>query len=413
VKIDVQEPTQCKRVLDIEIPSEEVKKEFQKKIGKYRQTAQVPGFRKGKVPVNIILTRFSKAIMSETVEELINHSFDTALKEKQMVPVNQATIDKVDYGDDKPLKFQAEFEIEPQVELSKYTGLGIEIKQDAVDDKNVEQVLVDLRDRMASFTKAERASKKDDYIKYSYSKVVVDGKERADYKNPEYPVPIGDAKIKEFNKALVGIRSGEEITVKFNFPKDYEAEEVRGQAAEFTLNVHEVLEKKLPELDDDFAKKIGNYQTVEELKNRVRDDLVKNAEQASRNKGWEKVLGSLIEHNELIVPDSRVDHYAELMFAQMKKQNTTLEKDEALPRYRELGAREIKQQKIIDWVAKKENIKASQEEVDEKIKEFAESRKQNFEELKERFRKEGTTLMIRNDIKEQKTIDWLLENNRK
>lgn len=411
MKIAVSEPNPCKRILDVELPPENVKEEFEKKISHYQQNAQVRGFRPGKVPRDIILTRFNDIIMGETVEEIINRSYEEACKQEKLVPVSRAKIDSVEYGESKPLKFKAEFEIDPAVELEKYTGLGIKVEKPEVTEKEVENASEELRERLASFKKVDRPSKKGDYMRYEYAKVIVDGKERTDYKNPTYPVEIGEAKIKEFNKALVGVTAGENVEVHFTFPKDYEVEEVREKPADFTLKIIEVQEKSLPELNDEFAKKVGPYENLEQMKTRIRQDLEAYKKEMTRRKATDDVVGKIIENNKILVPQSRIDSYAENMFEEMKKKYKNIGHEDSLIRYKEIGEKEIKKYKIVDFVAKKENIKATPEEVDAKIKEHAEKQGEKFEELKERFRRDGTTLMIRSDLREEKTVDWLIEHN--
>lgn len=411
MKVNVSEPTVSKRVLDIEVPQQDVEQEFQKNLTEYQQTAQVRGFRPGKVPREIILTRFKDAIMGKTVEDVINNSYEKACKDHQLVPVSIAKIEEVDFGEGKPLKFKAEIEIDPPVELKKYTKLGVKVDKVEVKDEDVEAVVNDLRERLASYNKVERKSQKGDYIKYEYEKILVGGEPRSDYRNPSYPVPIGQAKIKEFDKALVGVSAGESVPVRFTFPKDYEVEEVRGKDGDFTLKITEVLEKKLPEADDAFAKKIGPYQNIQEMRDRIRKDLESRRQRDAKRKAQDELIDKILDKNEVVVPEARVEEYARRMLEEVQKSYKNENAEEMLDRYRKIGEREMKKYKIVDYVAKKENIKATQEEVDARIKEYAESVNEKFEDVKERLRRNGTTMTLRSDIREEKTLDWLVEQN--
>ena len=160
MKIDVLEPSVYKRVLNVEVPLEDVQKQFEEKINEHSKVIQIKGFRPGKVPRHIIMTRFKDTIMGETVEELINRSFEEACKKNNLVPISQAKIDSVEYGDDKPLKFKAELEVDPPMDLQKYTGLGIKSDTAEVKDTDVDELINDLRDRLASFNKVERANRR-------------------------------------------------------------------------------------------------------------------------------------------------------------------------------------------------------------------------------------------------------------
>ena len=241
----------------------------------------------------------------------------------------------------------------------------------------------------------------------------MDGKERKDYKNPTYPMPIGEAKIKEFDKGLIGAKTGESVNIKFTFPKDFEVADIREKEGDFTVKVTEVLEKKLPELNDDFASKVGPYKTVDELRGKIKEDLEKRKKDEAKTKAVDDLFGKIIEKNEIIIPESQLETYTYNMMEEMKKRTHKPAGPEDQKHYKELGEKEIKRYKITEWVAKKENIKASQEEVDARIKEYADSHNQTFEDLKEQFRKEGHTITLRSDIKEEKTVEWLLEQNKK
>ncbi len=413
MKVEVSELTACKREMLIEAPVEDVKKEFDKNISEYQKTAQIKGFRPGKVPVKILLIQYGESVMEKTAEDMINNLYRDVCKEKQIVPASRASMSDVSYGIDKPLKFKVTFEIEPEIELKEYTGLGIVQDKVKLTDKDVDAVLDDLRERMATFDKVDRTSKKGDYIKYTHEKVIVDNKERTDYRDQTYPMPVGEAKIKEINKALIGVKAGEIVNVKFKFPKDYEAEEVREKDADFTFKITEVLEKKLPELNDDFAKKIGQYKDIEEMKVKIKEELKNTRESESKKKVEAGIFDAIIAKNEIPIPESRVEAYTENMLQEMEKYNKTLDRSKVIDSYRKMALDEIKKYRIIEWVAKKENIKGTKEEVDAKIKKIAEERKENFEELKEKLRKDGTTLTMRSDLRYEKTIDWLIEKNKK
>ena len=411
MKVNVSEPTVSKRVLDIEVPAQDVDQEFQKNVTQYQRTAQVRGFRPGKVPREIILTQYKDAIMGKTVEDVVNQSYEKACKEKQFVPVSIARIEEVDFGEGKPLKFKAEIEIDPPVELKKYTKLGVKADKVEVKDDDVNAMVQDLRERLATYNKVDRPSQNGDYIKYEYEKIVVDGQPRSDYRNPTYPVPIGEAKIKEFDAALVGVKAGESVPVKFRFPSDYEVEDIRDKEGDFVLKVTEVLEKKLPEADDEFAKKIGAYRNLEEMRDRIRADLEARRTRDAKRKVQDEVIDKIIEKNDIEVARARVEEYAQRMLEEVRKNYKKAEPEEMLDRYMKIGEREIKKYKIIDWVARKENIKASQEDVDARIQEYAASANEKFEDVKERLRRNGTTNSLRSDIREEKTLDWLVEQN--
>ncbi len=411
MKTTVSEPQAWQRVIDIEIPDEDVQKEFDSKMNKYKRKVKLPGFRPGKVPSNIIKTRFGAVIRAEIIDELINKSYRQACTENEILPVNEAKISDMKSEEGKPVSFKAEVEVDPKIEISGYKKLKIKVVSGKVKDSNVENTLNDLRERMAEVKDVDRASKKGDLVSIEYVNAMVDGEPRADLKSPLYPIEIGKGTLKDFDKGLLGLSTGEEKELTVKFPKEYHIQDIAGKSVDLTVKVNKVQEKNIPEINEEFCKKVGNFADIDALKKAILDDLEAQEKERARTEAHDKAIDALIEHNKFEVPPSRVEFYLDKVMEEQARhypQGKGPDREEVDNRFRDVGVRAIKRYRIIDYIAAREKIKATQEEVDKKIKLIAAQYNKPFEEVKAAMRKNGTTTRIREETREQKTLDALI-----
>ena len=273
--------------------------------------------------------------------------------------------------------------------------------------------MVDLQNRFAEYLAVDRPSKKGDYIRIEYQKVLIDGKERTDVKNPSYPVELGaEHRLKDFDKALIGHAAGEVVELSVKFPKDYAEKEAAGKQGEFTVRITGVQEKIVPEVSS-FLNKIGNFETEEALREDLRGRLETDALEQAKNEAYAKAIEMLIRDNPFEVPPARIEMFIDYMMEEAQRQRRPGEllptREEIEARYRDTAIRSIKRQRIIDYIADKEKIAATQEEVDAEIRRLADHYQQPFDTLKQKLRTNGTTLRIRDDIREKKTLEYLVE----
>ncbi len=412
MKVAVSEPKSYIRIMDIEIPKEDIEGEYSKKLAQYRREISLPGFRQGKVPLDLVKGRFGKAIYAQSVEDLVEKSFENACKQHSLSPISRGNISNLKADEGTPVSFTIEFEIDPQVEIKGYANLNIAAEPKKVKEADVGKAIEDLRDRHAELIDVDRAAQKGDSVAIEYAKVEIDGVERKDFSNPKYPIELGTGEIKEFDKALTGHRAGDVVDVSLRFPKDFSSKDLAGKDGFFSVKINAVKEKKVPQLEPEFFKKLGNFDSVEALTDAVRKDLEAREKERAKNEAYSKAIEKLADKNQIDVPESRIQNYLEHMTEELKRyarpgeqQPTPEEMDK---RYRETAVRAIKRYKIIDFVASREQIKATQAEVDKQIEQLAAAYNQPFEQLKQRMRADGTTNRIRLDIREQKTLDFLI-----
>ena len=413
MKATVSEPESWKRVIQVEIPEQDVESAFNEKLDKYKHDLKLPGFRPGHVPTSLIKQRFGGAIRAEIIEDLIQKSFQDACKENNIVPVSQPKVQDLKAPEGEPVSFSIETEVDPPIEISGYNKLKIKASPKKIKDSDVEEAINNLRDRFAEFKDVGRPAKKGDYIKFEYLKVVIDGQERTDIQNPNYPVELGgENRIKDFDKGLIGRSADEVVDLDIKFPKDYADPDVAGKSGEFQVKITAVQEKNLPEINEEFLKKLGDFKTEEDFREQIRKNLEQEELNKAKEEATNKAIDKLIDDNQFDVPPARIEQFITYMHQEsmryQRQGEPALSREEIAERYHDTAIRSIKRQRILDYISDKENIRANQQDVDTKIQQLADMYHQPFDTLKQTFRKNGTTLRIRDEIQEQKTLDYLI-----
>ena len=413
MKAKISEPQTWKRVLSIEVPGEEVTGLFEEKILKVKNDLALNGFRAGKVPVAIVKRRYGEAIRADAVEEIIQKAFKKACDDNGIRPISKGVVRDLASKEGEPLTFTIETEIDPGIEIKGFEKLKIKVAPKKIRDADVDAAVVDLQNRFAEYSSVDRPAKNGDYIRIEYLKVFIDGKERADVKNPSYPVELGaEHRLKDFDEALIGHAAGEVVEFSIKFPEDYAEKEAAGKQGKFTVKITGVQEKIVPEVPS-FLHKIGNFETEDALRKDLRGRLEDDALQQAKNEAYGKAIETLIKNNPFEVPPARIEMFLDYMMEeaqQKRRQGESLPtREEIDARYRDVAIRSIKRQRIIDYIADKEKITATQEEVDAEIKRLADHYQQPFDTLKLKLRTNGTTLRIRDDIREKKTLEFLVE----
>jgi trigger factor len=411
----MSEPKSFSRVFDIEIPEEDITNASEEKQNKYRKEINLPGFRKGKVPAAIIKSRFGQAIRAEVIEDLIQKSFEDACKQNNIQPICEAKLSDLKAEGPGPVTFKIETEVDPVIEIRDYKKIKARANPKKIKNSDIDDAIKELQDRVATLKDVERPSKSGDYLTFEYISVTIDGQPRTDFSNPKYPVELGSGKIKDFDKGLANRSAGETFDLKIKFPKDYSEEAVAGKTGEFQIKLVKVQEKILPDINEEFLKNAGDFKTEEELRERLRTDLEAHELDRAKNEAYNDAMETLIKKNPFDIPDSRVERYIDYALQEAEKyrkqDQPAPKREEIAEKYRDAGINAIKRHRIIDFIASAENIKATQEEVDERIRQMSAMYNQQFEELKQALRKNGGTERIRADLREQKTLDFLINQN--
>lgn len=407
MKFTVSEPKPWKRVLDIQVPSSVVQEELDSAFRRYRKEIRMPGFRQGKVPLDVLKARFGDEIRAEVIERLIPEYLKQAGAEAEIRPIAAPVIEDLNFETGEDLRFRAVLEIKPAIELKDYKGMRVTKRAVNVSDENIDGVLETLRDRHANIVRVDGEAKKDHYLVADIQHLDPSGFPLIGRKDEKQLFRLGTGRMgEEADDRLIGIKAGEERTVRTTYPNDYSLEHLAGQEAMFTVNAHEVLEKILPELDDDFAIDVGS-DNLDALKDSIRRDLEQEPEREVRS----QLLKQLRETHDFEVPDSMVNNYLEHILEDARRgSRRTIDEEAVRESYKSIAAEQIKQTLLLDAIAQKEQIKVSPAEVDDRVRLAAERSHIGFDQLKRMFRENGRLDRIEFDIQEEKVIELLMQH---
>lgn len=385
----------------------------------------VDGFRKGKAPRSIIEAKFGDDVFfEEAIDHLFKDAYPAALAELDLAPVDQPS---VAFGEE-PLKKSEGFEVTvtvtcaPDVEVKDYKGIKIDKIEHPVTDEDVQKELEAVQKRNARLVVVEREAKDGDTVMLDYAGFV--GEEQFEGGTAEnQSLKLGSGTfIPGFEEQLVGAKAGSDVEVKVTFPEEYHAPDLAGKEAVFKCKLHEVKEEQLPELNDDFAVDVSEFDTLEEYKNDIRAKLEASAKEAEKFETENAVLTKLCEATEIDIPEVMFEDEAEAMLQdfsmQLKQQGLSMEMyaqylgKEAKDIKAELrpdAEKRVKNRLVLDAVAKAEEIKATKEDIEAQIEEMAKVYKMEADKMKEMMNLEVYGA-IAQDIKVKKTIDFLVEN---
>ena len=407
-----------KREIQVEVPAEEVTRETDALVSKYQKMARLPGFRRGHVPPSIIRQRFAEDLKSEVVEALVPRYFRRETEKQGLRPVSQPRVTELQIEQGQPLRFKASFEVMPEIQVEGYKELRAEKPEIAVSDEEVEQTLNGLREQNATFSAIEgRALADGDFAQVSLDGTPKDGDGKPVHMD-EILVEIGGRNtMPEFTENLRGALAGDERTFDVQYPKDTSDQRLAGKTFTYNVKVQALKQKSLPELNDDFAKELGEFASVEEVKKRVRENMEAERKHSAEHEAKEKLVAELIKRNEFEVPeelverqiDVRLDRGLRALAAQgmrpedMKKMDLT----RLRAGQREQAVGEVKSALLLEKIAERENIQVGDEEIDREIEALAQQSKQTTESIRARLTRDGALDRIRTRIRNEKTLDFL------
>jgi trigger factor len=415
----------CKRELELEIPAENVTKATEKVARDLARVARVPGFRPGKAPVTLIRRRFAEDIQGEVVQSLVPEYLEKALGEKNLTPVTRPEVDKVDFKEGEPLRFRAVFEVLPEFELGDYKNLSVNIDAVEAGDAQVHKTIDEMRERAATFVPAEgRAAKDGDYVLIKLSGMPVGGGEPVQADNILCHIGAEET-LESFTENLRGANPSDTKKFRSQYPDDYPDQKLAGKAYDYIVEVQGIKEKKLPELNDEFAKDAagdkGGFSTVAEMRNLITKDLEAAKEDQQQSQAREKILEALVKQHDFPVPEALVEHQ---MDVRLERTVRTLAAQGVDPRavnvdwvalrkrQHDRAVDDVKAELLIDRIAESEKIDVTDEEVEKQIEALAERSGESATALRARLTKQGALDSMKSKLRSDKTIDWLYRNTR-
>ena len=409
--------------LTIEVPAEKVEAALQNAYLKNRKQISVPGFRKGKVPRQMIEKMYGPEVFyDDAANALIQKAYPQAADECELEIVSRPTVDIVQLEKGKPFIFTAEVAVKPEVTLGQYKGIEVEKADTTATDEEVAAELDKEREANSrTITVEDRAVQDGDMTVIDFEGFV-DGKAFEGGKGTDYPLTIGSgAFIPGFEEKLVGAEIGKEVEVDVTFPEEYHAKELAGKPAVFKCTVKEIKVKELPELDDDFAQDVSDFDTLEEYKADVRKKVEEKKAADAKAKKEDAVIEKIIEGAAMEIPDAMVETQAERMvdeFAQrLQMQGLTMEQylqftggnvQALVEQSKPQALKRIQSRLVLEAVVAAENLTASDEELDAELGRMAEQYKMEVEKLKEMFAEEDLK-SVREDLAIQKAVELVTD----
>ncbi|MGC8941287.1 MAG: trigger factor [Sulfurihydrogenibium sp.] len=408
----VVEANELVRTLTIEDEGEKVKNLVEEVVKEISKVASVPGFRKGNVPKNIVKAKYKKEIQEEVARNYVNKFLPEILEKENLKPVTQ----EVYFGDvkienDEKIVFKVSFEVAPEFELKPYEGLEVEITKLELKDEDVEKYIKNLLERNAEYQTQDKEIEEGDLVKLKYHIVSDKGEEEED----EFEAIIGSGTLrKEIEEAIKGKKASDKVELE-NVPLYNEKGEEIGKA-KVEIQILEVKKKIVPEFNDEFVKKIGLGENVEEAKNKIREDLQKQIENIKKQEVQQKILDKIASEYDFPVPASllemEVQNLAQRYVQQLKSYGINPNAD-MLEAAREgitkTAINNIRVMFVLTKIAEKEGLTVSDEELDREIERLAQSYQTNPAEFKEYLKERNLIEGIRSDILRQKALDILTQ----
>lgn len=408
----------CLREISVEVPADVVARETESILQKYQKLARLPGFRKGKVPVTVLRQRFAEEIRSDVVEQLVPRFFRQAVEKQDLVPVSQPQVTDLHLHEGDPLRFKAKFEVLPPIEITGYRELRAERPDVSVSDTEVQAELDALREQRATYTEIQGTTLADgDFAEASFS-----GTPKEEGSKPinvdDILVEIGGANtVRDFSENLRGGAAGDERTFDVTYPADFSDARLAGKTVVYNVKIKAIKQKNLPELNDEFAKSLGDFASVDALRQRLREGLEHSKKHHAEHEAKEKLIDELVRRNEFPVPESLVERQVDLRLERglralaaqglrsedMKK----MDFDRLRAGQREAALKEVKSSLILEKIADAEKLEVSDQEIDKEIEELATQMKQTPDAIRARLTRDGALDRIRGRIRNEKALEFL------
>ncbi|MBV9435152.1 MAG: trigger factor [Acidobacteria bacterium] len=436
---------ECEREIAVDIPAETVSHELESFVVRYQKMARVPGFRRGKTPASLVRRRFADELKQEVVESLVPKFFREAVQKQGLAPISQPRIVDFHFEDGEPLRFKAVFEVMPKIDLAPYDDLHSEQAPVAVTEEEVRRELEGLRESQASYNPVDedRGLQDGDFAQASFTGTPVEKQESGLVDAAGNPVassqeakptgaqPVhmddvlvdigGTNTVKEFSENLRGAKAGEERIFNISYPADYQDKRLTGKTLEYKVQIKSIKKKQVPELSDDFAKEVGDFKDVDDLRTRIRQQLEAQKRHEIEHTAKDKLVEELVSRNQFPVPESLVEHQVtarlergfRALAAQGMRPEDMRKMDFGRLRsaQRDAAVREVKASLILEKIAEKEKIETSDAELDTEIERLAQQSRQPTEAVRKKLTDDGALERMRERIRNEKTLDFLYKRS--
>jgi trigger factor len=419
MKVAVEEIESCKRKLAVEAPADVVTQEWERAYGRVQKRASLPGFRRGRVPRSLVKLHFAADVRREVVEHLIPDVYRRALSEARIDPVNEPDFQDLTLEEGAPLSFTAVVEVKPAIALGDYRDIEVQHAAAPVSDADVEAALDRMREEHGQFNSVDRAAAAGDLVIVDYT-LAPEGHEPTTATGYHFLVGGGTV-LPEIDAAVVGMRAGETREVSLRFADDHRMESLRGKSGTASLKLGEVKEKVLPDLDDEFAKVLGDFDTLDAVKSELRRGLQAQREAESRRALEDKIVEALLARHEFGIPEAmvmrQVAHQVEHTRERLRRQGVDpdgIQWDYAkiVGELRPGAERAVRRALLLEAIADREAVATSEADIDAEVERFATASQRPAPAVRRMMEKSGDLEALRHGLRERKTLDLLVEHTR-
>ena len=419
---------ECTRDVEVEIPADEVTAAFRRITKNYTRQARIPGFRAGKVPPSLIRSRFDEQIRQDVVEQLLPQHFRNAIEAKAVQPISQPQVTELHLEDGQPLRFKALFEVMPAIDLTGYQDVKVERETSDLPEEEFEAEMERVRDSRSTMEPVteDRALADGDFAQITFKGSVTgditgDNEELGEpIAGDDVPLEVGGKNtLPAFNDALRGSKPGQELKFEVTYPSDFGEPRLAGKTIAYDVVVNGIKHRNAPEMDDEFAKSLGEYETMDEFRTKLREHLAGDRKRQAEAATKDKLLEALAGKYTFPIPESLVQQQIEARLerglralAQQGMQEEQLRQlDFARLRaaQRDAALGEVQGTLLLDRIAELENVEVTDSEVDRELELLSVQMREPLETLRDRLTKDGSMVRIREQIRREKTGSLLYE----
>ena len=408
LQVSVEEQERWRRSMSVTVPASVVQQEERRAAKQLASRARLKGFRKGRVPTKVIESRFGGALRQKALDKLIGEAYRTALAAQDLKPISEGEIQEVSYEPEQDLVFSISFDIQPRIEIARLGGFAVERPVVEVRDEHVDKVLARIQQQNGAWKPVERGQPEDrDLVSVLIKKL--QGEATDEGKEYEFLLGQGDAPP-DIEIAIKSLEAGASGEFDVSFPEDFPDEARKGDSERIRITLVARKIQELPQLDDDLAKQVGDFETLDDLKTRVREDLDKEAGQEADNVVRGRLLDMLLDANPFEVPASMVDRYVDGVIGdQPDLDPERLEEIRASIRVE--AERAVKRILFIEKVAETQGLVATEDDIDARVEEIAEANASTAAKVYANLQKTGRLEMLERELTEQKVFDFLKEQS--
>jgi len=407
IEITPKKTEGLERLIEVRVPIETVRDAENKAALRYASSVRLPGFRPGKAPAAVVKKRFKDAIRQEVIESLIQEAFREVVDRERFTVASQPHVHDLKFEEGQPLSFELHLEVRPEIQLARTQGFRVSRNQNTVTDEHVRDQLEQLREQKAAWTPVTEKPAPGDMVTVQ----LATADETGEMPEPkEYRIVLGGGQaIPGVEELIMQLAPGETLQQSVRWPDDFPDESQRGKNKPVRVTLQDVKRKSLPTLDDAFAGEVGDFESLDALTTTVRKDLEENATREADAAVRQQLLDQIASANSFDVPPSWVSQLVDA-YAQAY-QIPDEEKDRFRAEFRTMAERQVRRDLIIDTIAEKESLKATEADIDDRVSDVAQKRGADPGQVYASLQKAGRIKEIEQSITEDKVFTWLLERN--